>query len=60
MLSALCRYYRMQQTGYEWKESGVIDPTALAVLKEDSQRQVGDQAALDVLLCIVKGCQIAI
>jgi hypothetical protein len=55
VLSALCRYYRMQQTGYEWKESGLIDPTALAVLKEDSQRQVGDQAALDVLAVYCEG-----
>jgi hypothetical protein len=45
----LCRYYKTQQTGYEWKESGAIDPKALAVLKEDSQRQVRDQVALDVL-----------
>ena len=45
----------MQQTGYEWKENGVIDPNALAVLKEDSQRQVGDQAALEVLAVYCEG-----
>ncbi len=39
-LSVACRYYKTQQAGYNWTQSGTLDPNALAELKEDSQRTV--------------------
>ena len=36
-----CRYYKAQQAGEEWRENGMVDPSTLAGLEEDSQRRVG-------------------